>query len=207
MKNSLKWEKLYNQLNNISRPNESKINTFHLLEKKLANQKSIKNSPFINGISVIAVAFILAILSFSNLFNEPSNTKSFKTADNPYIEQIKGKKITRSFVSKSISDQSFTPSQYPKPLGVATIENDERWNKAWEKALQQLKKVKNPPTEPPQYDFMMYFNDEVSYKFKIWFKGKELIFKDITSKDYYSISTEDYSEQIKFIFSKLTEYK
>ncbi|MGE8204863.1 hypothetical protein ACQKP0_09890 [Heyndrickxia sp. NPDC080065] len=202
MRTSLKLDESFSQLNNIERSNLQKYATLSSLNKRL-ERKRTKIIPFFISTCAIIIAILFTLLTVTNVFNSDSSSQ-LKSTHNPYVKMIKGKQITQSLISKSNSPYTFTPGQLNRsPDPVAMITDDIRWNETLKDALIFMNEIKNPPTDDPGYDLMIYINNETVIKFKIWINDKLIIFKDFKTSSYYSIKS-DFSKGFGYILNHLT---
>ncbi|QQZ09316.1 hypothetical protein [Heyndrickxia vini] len=189
MKTLSKLDELFNQLNEIERSNERKKATFSAIEKRLSKRVR-KFVPIIIGAGALAISLVFTLLTMTNGI-QPTSTQ-LSNSSNPYAKMLNDRNITRSYVSKSVSAYSFSPGQINRSSNpVAIIDDDKRWNESLKDILLQMKEIKHQPSKEPGYDLMIYLNDEITIKFKIWINDQSIIFKDFTTNTFYTIKSKE----------------
>lgn len=201
MKTLSKLDELFNQLNEIERSKERKKATFSAIEKRLSKRVR-KFVPIIIGAGALAISLVFTLLTMTNGI-QPTSTQ-LSNSSNPYAKMLNDKNITRSYVSKSVSAYSFSPGQINRSSNpVAIIDDDKRWNESLKDILLQMKEIKHQPAKEPGYDLMIYLNDEITIKFKIWINDQSIIFKDFTTNTFYTIKSNE-AKGFEYILNHMT---
>jgi hypothetical protein len=196
-----KLDKTLKKLENIHRSEQIKHQSYRAIQERV-NKKRKPVHHIILGLTtvIVSVLFIIGVVSF----NIHSSKGSLSSAPNPFEKNLTKNSIQQTKISKSDSPDSFTPQANSMPLGVIVITEDNKWNQALLDALNKMTVLKEVPTSPPDYDFLISLSNDSSLKFKVWIKNKTIIYKDITNNTYYETKSE-LSKQFGEVLKQMTK--
>ncbi|MEQ2527278.1 hypothetical protein WMO40_11235 [Bacillaceae bacterium CLA-AA-H227] len=195
-------DKWLRELDNINRSEEQSRVTLQQIKNKKVIGPMKKLYPLF--VSIISIP-IAVILLYSFIFSDPGKIKDVSTSNNPYFEILEEEKINRSMVAKSKSTEIFTPNEkHPFLLGVAVIDDDQKWNKSLKNGLLKMKNINEMPSTAPQYDLLISFNKGTVLKFKLWIDKDHIILKDVVEQNYFIIEAKYYTEGTDYVLEHIT---
>ncbi len=203
MKKSFELEDTFRNLNHIPRSEIQKRKTYNAI-----TQTSRPNTD-LNVIFTQCTGFFLtlAMVLVSAVFLFTQMQDSVQGQLKQPEEFLYASEVVVTYVTKSVSDDSFGLESNVTRKGVAIVENP-AWMKTVSMAVNSKKTEVNAPAMKDAFDVLLVYNNKKPDKCKLWISKNEVYIQPMKDRSVYKIESseagfiirmiEDMEKQVRF---------